>query len=93
MPTRAMITLLTRCRVKAYRLNNDVTSINSECNNNLTVVGINNNDLFYNNKSLLRGQSNLAKAASNAPQTVHVLDSIAISVLKMCRGSQKFLVT
>jgi len=39
-----------------------------------------------------RGQSNLAKAASNAPHTPHALDSITIAVPKVCRGSQKLKV-
>jgi len=36
-----------------------------------------------------RGQSNMAKAASNAPHTLHALDSVTIDVPKICRGSQK----
>jgi len=38
-----------------------------------------------------RGQSNLAKAASNAPHA-HTLESITIAIPKICRGSQKLKV-
>jgi len=36
-----------------------------------------------------RGQSNLAKAALNAPHTLHALDFITIAIPRICRGSQK----
>jgi len=36
-----------------------------------------------------RGQSNLAKAASNVPHTLHAQDSVAVAVPEMCRQSQK----
>jgi len=39
-----------------------------------------------------KGQSNLAKAASNVLHTLHALDSITIVVPKICRGSQKLKV-
>jgi len=38
-------------------------------------------------KLTTRGQSNLVKAASNAPHTLHALDSIAVH--KIYRASQK----
>jgi len=43
-------------------------------------------------KNLTRGQSNLAKAASNALHTLHAWDSITIAVPKIWRGSQKLKV-
>jgi len=39
--------------------------------------------------SVTRGQSNLAKAASNAPHTLHSQDSLATAVPKICTQSQK----
>jgi len=39
-----------------------------------------------------KGQSNLAKAASNAPHTLHALDSMTVAVSKICGGSQKLKV-
>jgi len=39
-----------------------------------------------------RGQSNLAKAASNALHTLHALDSRTTAIPKICRGSQKLQV-
>jgi len=43
-------------------------------------------------RNLTKGQSNLAKAASNAPHSLHAVDSITIAVPKICRGSQKLKV-
>jgi len=42
---------------------------------------------------ITRGQSNLAKAASNASHTLHALDFITIAVPKICGGSQKLSVS
>jgi len=34
-----------------------------------------------------RGQSNFTMVASNAPHTLHMLESIASAILEICRGS------
>jgi len=43
-------------------------------------------------KEKTRGQSNLAKAASNTPHTLHAQDSVAVDVPEIRRQSQNLKV-
>jgi len=45
-------------------------------------------DVINWNRNQTKGQSNLAKAASNALHTLHALHSITIAVPKICRRSR-----
>jgi len=48
--------------------------------------------VYFHVRNKARGQSDSAKAASNAPHTVHAQDSLALAVPKICMESQKLKV-